>query len=117
MNVGLHHCVQRSLILYVFLMPWPDRLPGPKHYYRFETYDFVALYSNSPDAELQDVMLKLLESTLKHQSQHGLRLIELHWGCANEHTSPIPREASWSSKQPQPTTANSKNPVRVGPDC
>ena len=91
-------------------------LPGPKHYHRFETYDFVAMYPDSPDAELQEVMLKLLESILKHQSQHSLRSIELRWGCADEHTSPVPREASWSSKQPQQITANSKNHVRVGPD-
>ena len=48
-------------------------LRGPKHYHRFETYNFVAMYPNSSDPELQEVMLKLLESTLKHQSQHGLR--------------------------------------------
>ena len=91
-------------------------LPGPKHYHRFETYDFVAMYPNMPDAELQEVMLKLVESTFKHQNQHGLRSIELRW-CANEHTSPVAREASWSSKRPKSITANGKNHIWVGLNC
>ena len=37
--------------------------PCPKYYHRwFETYDFEAMYPNLPDAELQEIMLKLLES-------------------------------------------------------
>ena len=72
-------------------------LPGPTHYHRFETYDFEVMNPNLPDAALQEVMLKLLESTSKHQNQHGLRSIELRWGFANDHTSPVAREASWSS--------------------
>ena len=90
--------------------------PGPNHYHRFKTYDFEAMYPNLPDAELHEVMLKLLEYIFKHQSQHGLRSIQLRWGSANDHTSSVAREASWSSKQPQPITANSKSHVRVGPD-
>ena len=74
------------------------------------------MYLILPDAELQEVILKLLESTFKHQSQHDLRSIELRWGFANDHTSPVAREASWSSKQPQPISANSKSHVWVGPD-
>ena len=54
--------------------------------------------------------------TFKHQSQHGLRSIELRWSYANDHTCPVAREASWSSKQPQPITANSTSHVWVGPD-
>ena len=91
--------------------------PGPKHYHRFETYDFEAMYSNMPDAELQEIMLKFLESTFEHQSQHGLRSIELRWSFVNDHTRPVAREASWSSEQPQPMTANNnKSHVWVGPD-
>ena len=51
-----------------------------------------------------------------YQSQHSLRSIELRWSYANDHTCPVAREASWSSKQPQPITANSKSHVWVGPD-
>ena len=55
--------------------------------------------------------------TFKHLSQHGLRSIELRWSyAAHDHTRPAAPEASWSSKQPQPTTANSKSRVWVGPD-
>ena len=68
--------------------------PGPKHYHRFETYGFEAMYPNLPDTKLQGVMLKSLESTFKHQSQHGLRSIELRWGFANDHTNSVAREAS-----------------------
>ena len=50
--------------------------PSPKYYHWFETYDFEAMHPNLPDAELQEIMLKLLESTFKHQSQHGLRSTE-----------------------------------------
>ena len=73
-------------------------------------------HTNLPDGELQEIMLKLLESTFKYQSQHGLRSIELRWNYANHYTWPVAREASWSSKQPQPITANSKSQVWVGPD-
>ena len=66
------------------------------------------MYPNLPDAELQEIMLKLLESTLKYQSQHSLRSLELRWSYANDHTCSVAREASLSSKQPQPITANSK---------
>ena len=59
---------------------------------------------------------ELLESTFKYQSQHGLLSIELRWGFANDHASPVAREASWSSKQPQPNTVNSKSHVWVRPD-
>ena len=92
--------------------------PGPKYYHRFETYDFEAMYPNLPDAELQEIMLKLLESTFKYQSQHSLRSIELRWSYANDRTCPVACEASWSSKQPQPITAinSSKSHVWVGPD-
>ena len=62
-------------------------LPRLTHYHRFETYDFEAMYLNLPDAALQEFILKLLGSTFKHQSQHGLRSIELRWGFANDHTS------------------------------
>ena len=86
--------------------------PGPEHY----TYDFEVMYPNLRDAVLQEVMLKLLESAFKHQSQHGLRSIELRWGYTNDHTNPVAHEASWSLKQPQPITANSKSHVWVGPD-
>ena len=44
------------------------------------------MYLNLPDAILQEVMLKLLGSNYKHQSQHSLRSIELRWGFANGHT-------------------------------
>ena len=71
-------------------------LPGPKYYHRFKTYDFEAMYPNLPDAELQEIMLKLLESTFKDQSQHSLRSIELRWSYANDHTCPVACEASWS---------------------
>ena len=93
-----------------------NSLLGTKYYHRFETYDFEAMYPNLPDANLQETMFKLLESTFKDQSQHGLRSIELRWSYANDHTCPVAREASWSSKQPQPITANSKSHVWVGPD-
>ena len=90
-------------------------LPGPTHYHhRFETYDFVAMYPNLPDAALQEVMLKLLKSTATQQSQYGLRPIELRWGFANYHTSPVALEPSCFSKQPQPITANSSSHVWVG---
>ncbi|CAN0173407.1 unnamed protein product, partial [Ascophyllum nodosum] len=71
---------------------------GTKYHHRFETYDFEAMYPNLPDANLQETMFKLLESTFKYQSQHGLRSIELRWSYANDHTS------------------NSKSHVWVGPD-
>ena len=87
-------------------------LPGPTHYHRFETYDF----DNLPDAALQEVMLKLLESTFRLRSQHGLRSIELHWGFADDYTSPAAHEVSWSYKQPHPITTTSKSRVWVGPD-
>ena len=92
--------------------------PGTKYYHRFETYDFKAMYPNLPDGELQEIMLRLLYNrvTFKCQSQHSLRSIELRWSYANDHTCPVAREASWSSKQPQPITANSKSHVWVGPD-
>ena len=91
--------------------------PGPKYYHRFETYDLEAMYPNLPDAELQEIMLKLLESTFKYQTQHSLRRsIELRWSYANDHTCPVAREASWPFKQSQPITANSKSHVWVGPD-
>ena len=47
------------------------------------------MYPNLPDAELQGIVIlkKLLDSNFKHQSQHGLRSIELRWGFANDHTS------------------------------
>ena len=90
--------------------------PGPNYYHRFETYDFEAMYPNLPDAELKEIMFKLLESTFKYQSQHGLPSIELRWSYAIDHTCPVAREASWSSKQPQPITANSKSHVWVRPD-
>ena len=73
------------------------------------------MYPNLPDAELQEIMLKLLESTFKYRSQHSLRSIELRWSYANDHTCPVAREASWSSKQLQPITDNSKSHVWVGP--
>ena len=91
-------------------------LPGPTHYHRFETYDFEAMYLNLPDAALQEVMLKLLKSTFRLRSQHGLRSIELHWGFANDYTSPATHEVSWSYKQPHPITTTSKSRVWVGPD-
>ena len=60
--------------------PVASSSPGPKYcYHRFVTYDFEAMYPNLPDAEVQEIMLKLLESTFKYQSQHGLRSIELRW--------------------------------------
>ena len=59
--------------------PVASSSPGPKYYHRFVTYDFEAMYPNLPDAELQEIMVKLLESTFKYQSQHGLRSIELRW--------------------------------------
>ena len=90
--------------------------PGPKYYHRFEAYDFEDMYPNLPDAELQDIMLKLLDSTFKYQSQHGLHSIELRWSYDNDHKCPVAREASWSSKQSQPITANSKSHVWMGPD-
>ena len=34
--------------------------PGPLGLHRFETYDFVAMYPNLPDAALQDVMPKYI---------------------------------------------------------
>ena len=91
---------------------------GPKYYHhRFETYDLEAMYPNLPDAELQEIMLKLLESnTFKYHSHYSLRSIELRWSYANDHTCPVAREASWSFKQSQPITANSKSHVWVGPD-
>ena len=92
-----------------------NSFPGPKYYHRFETYDFETMYPNWPDAEVQEMMLKFLESTFKYKSQHGLRSIELRWSYANDHTCPVAREASWS-KQPQPITAKSKSHVWVGPD-
>ena len=121
MNVGLElyiiicfrdhrYCTYLLLCCSQFL-PWSEVL-----YHRFETYDFEAMYPNLPDAELQEIALKLLESTFKYQSQHGPRSIELRWSYANDHTSPVAREASWSSKQPQPITDNSKSRVLVGPD-
>ena len=67
--------------------------PGTKYYHRFETYDFEALHPNLPDAELQEIMLKLLESTFKYQRQHSLHSIELRWRYANDHTCPVAREA------------------------
>ena len=60
--------------------------PGPKYYHRFETYDFESMYPNLSDANLQEIMFKLLESTFKYQNQHGLRSIELRWSYANDHT-------------------------------
>ena len=84
--------------------------------HRFETYDFEVMCPNLPDAALQDVMRKLLAYTFKYQSQHGLFSIEIRWGFADNHTNLVARHASsWSSKQPQPVTINSKNHVGLGP--
>ena len=48
MNVGLHHPVQRSLIL-TYSDAVASSFPGPKYYHRFEMYDFEAMYpSRSP---------------------------------------------------------------------
>ena len=61
-------------------MLWPvPSLDLNTTHHRFETYDFETMYPNLPDAELQGIMLKLLESTFKHQNQHGLRAVELRW--------------------------------------
>ena len=89
--------------------------PGPVCPHKFETYDFVAMYPNLPDATLQDVMRKLLEYTFEYQNQHELLFIEILWGFADNHTNPVVRQAFWSSKQPQPVTVNSKKHVWVRP--
>ena len=89
--------------------------PRPLCPHRFETYDFEAMYPNLPDAALQEVMRKLLEYTFKYQSQHGLFSIEIRWGFADDHTNPVVRHTSWSSKHPQHATINSKNHVWLGP--
>ena len=91
-------------------------LPGLTPYHKFETHDFEGMYPNLLDAALQEIMLKLLESTFEHQSQHGLRSIELRWSFANDRTSPVARKASRCATQPQAITVNSKNHVCVGPD-
>ena len=73
------------------------------------------MYPNLPDAALQEVMRKLLEYTFKYQSQHGLFSIEIRWDFADDHTNPVVRHTSWSSKHPQHATINSKNHVWLGP--
>ena len=85
------------------------------HDFRFETYDFEAMYPNLPDAALQEIMCKLLEYTFEYQSQHGLFSIEIRRGFADDHTNPVVRHTSWSSKHPQHATINSKNRVWLGP--
>ena len=85
------------------------------HDFRFETYDFEAMYPNLPDAALQEIMCKLLEYTFEYQSQHGLFSIEIRRGFADDHTNPVVRHTSWSSKHLQHATINSKNRVWLGP--
>ena len=89
--------------------------PGSLCPHRFETYDFVAMYPNLPDATLQDVMRDLLEYTFEYQNQHELLSIEILWGFADNQTNPVVRQAFWSFKQPQPVTVNKKKHVWVGP--
>ena len=102
MNVGLHNLVQRSSILYVLLMLWPD--PS------LALCTTIGLKRMTLKLCTQTCLMRNCQrlSTFKHHSQHGLRSIELRWAFASE--------ASWSSKQPQPITANSKSHVWVGPD-
>ena len=102
MNVGLHNLVQRSSILYVLLMLWPD--PS------LALCTTIGLERMTLKVCTQTCLMRNCQrlSTFKHHSQHGLRSIELRWAFASE--------ACWSSKQPQPITANSKSHVWVGPD-
>ena len=66
MNVELHCPVQRSSIDIVRTSDAvASSFPGSKYYHRFEAYDFEAMNPNLPDAELQEIMFKLLESTFK----------------------------------------------------
>ena len=87
-------------------------LPGLTHYHRFETYTFEAMYPNLLDTALQEVMLKSLKSTFKHQSQHDLLSIKLRCGFANDHTSPVARKASWPLSNPSQLVPIVRAPYR-----
>ena len=109
-NVGLHPLVQRLLRFYELLMLMlnPKSQRGPHCPHRFKPNMILRPYTRI-------YMRNLLKYTFEYQSQHGLFSIDIRWGFADNHTNPVARHASWSSKQPQPVTTDSKNHEWVGP--